>query len=156
MSAATVLFPFGVRLSTWLAGAAFVGVAVWRRDWRPLAAGFAWIWGFEVAFQVACIAAGYNFTPVVTRLGWVLVGIPIVVGLSSWVRPDWRIFLAAAAMFGVWGLAGFGVNTHETVYSVGDEILNEATKTLWALAYLVPLLSPFSFRLPVVGWEVST
>lgn len=138
---AEFLFLGGVRLSTWICVAAFLVLALLRRDWRPLAAGAAWLWSFEAVFQLAVIAAGYNATPPETRLGWVFIGVPVVVFLSAWVRPDPRLLAAAAACFAAWVLTGFRVNAHALAgLNVEGEVWNEAVKTLCALSYLVPLL----------------
>ena len=137
-----ILFPFGVRISTWLTIGAFLGLALWRRDWRPLVAGVAWIWGFEILFQVTAIVAGHDDTSTAARLGWVLLGVPIVVCASNWVRPDPWLLAAAICVFGAWVASGFHVNDHTMVgFDTGAEVLNEAAKILWAAAYLWPLWS---------------
>lgn len=146
MHTTTILFPFGVRLSTWLVSAAFVGLAVWRRDWRSLLAAAAWIWGFEVAFQLVAIATRAGTTPAVSRLGWVVIGVPVVVFAANWVRPEPRVFAAALALFAVWVATGFDVNGHGDPHiNVTAEVLNELAKTVWALAYLLPLLGGWRF-----------
>lgn len=138
---AAILFPFGVRLSTWLCAAAFLALALWRWDWRSIAAAAAWIWGFEIAFQVASIAEGHHDTTVVARIGWILIGVPVLAFLSAWVRPDRRLFIAAVLCFAGWVVIGFHVNDHTMVgFDPYAEALNEGAKTIWALAYLVPLL----------------
>lgn len=142
---AAILFPFGVRLSTWICAGAFIALALRRWDWRPIAAAAAWLWGFEITFQVASIAEGHHDTTVVARLGWILIGVPVVVLLSAWVRPDWRLLIAAVLCFGAWIVIGFHVNDHTTVgFDPYAEAFNELAKTLWAVAYLVPLLGAAS------------
>jgi hypothetical protein len=140
VNAAAVLFPFGVRLSTWLAVGAFLALAAYRRDWRPLLAAIAWIWAFEVAFQITSIAAGHHGASAVGRLGYILIGVPVVVCATAWVRPDGWLLAAAALCFVVWISTGFDVNGHAMVsFDPIGEGLNEASKTLLALAYLLPL-----------------
>jgi hypothetical protein len=56
------------------------------------------------------------------------------------VRPSPPLLLAAVAVFLVWCATGFHVNAHAKVgFDPSAEALNEAAKTLWALAYLLPL-----------------
>lgn len=140
MNAAAILFPLGVRLSTWLAATAFLGLAAYRRDFRPFLAAVAWIWGFEVVFEMTSIASGHHHASVAARLGYILVGVPIVVCVTAWVRPDRWLLAAAATCFVVWVATGFHVNGHTTAsLDPISEGLNEAAKTLLAVAYLVPL-----------------
>jgi hypothetical protein len=142
---AAILFPFGVRLSTWGCAAAFTALALRRWDWRPIAAAVAWMWGFEIAFQVASIAEGHHDTTVAARFGWILIGVPVVAFLTAWVRPDRRLFSAAVLCFGAWIVIGFHVNDHTTVgFDPYAEASNELAKTMWAVAYLVPLLGAAS------------
>src|SRR5215831_20711082 len=47
-----VLFPLGIRLSTWIGVFAFEAVAVVCRDWRPIWALAAWLLGFEALFEL--------------------------------------------------------------------------------------------------------
>jgi hypothetical protein len=149
---AAVLFVDGVRLSTWICAAAFILLALRTRDWRPLAAAAAWMWGFEIVFQVISIAEGHHDTSVAARLGWILVGLPVVALLTNWVRPDRRLLLAAGCCFAAWVLIGFHVNDHTAVgFDSFAEALNEAAKTLWAVAYLVPLLGASSIALARVS-----
>jgi hypothetical protein len=59
-------------------------------------------------------------------------------------------------VFAVWVAAGFHVNVNERGLAGFDptaEVLNEGSKTLWAAAYLVPLLSfgPLRLRWPQRG-----
>ena len=129
-------FPFGVRLSTCVCLAAFLVLAGMRRDWRPLLACGAWLWGFEFTFQLASIAAGHHEVTPTQRLGYILLAPPIVLFASNWVRPDPRIFAAALITFGIWLSTGFHVNTTLIHFNVLGEVLNELSKTLWAVAYL--------------------
>lgn len=98
------------------------------------------MWGFEVVFQITSIAAGNQDATVAGRLGYILIGVPIVVCVTSWVRPDGWLLAAAAACFFVWVATGFHVNAHTmSSFDPVGEGLNEAAKTLLAVAYLLPL-----------------
>lgn len=142
---AAVLFPFGVRLSTWLMVAAFVVLAVVRRNSRFLGAMVAWLGGFEVAYQATAAVVGNGST----GSGWpvvVLVVFGLVVTVVAWrrgVRPHRWLMLAVAVVWLVWVATGFSGNAATlTGLDVPGEVLNETAKTLWAFAYLVPLLAP--------------
>jgi hypothetical protein len=147
-----ILFPLGVRLSTWLLLACFVALAVRRRDQRALLAAAGWLTGFEACFEIGHLAVG------AASIGRGGVGLfPIIVCTASvvWltrhgIRPEWRLLAAAVAILAVWTAFGLRANGHQQgIFSLTtslrgfdpwDEALNEASKTLWALAYLVPLV----------------
>ena len=147
-----LLFPLGVRLSTWLLLLCFVALGVRRRDQRALLAAAAWLSGFEALFEIGHLAVG------AAAIGRGGVGLfPIIVCSASvvWltrhgVRPDWGLLAAAVAILAVWIALGLHANGHQQgIFSLTtslkgfdpwDEALNEASKTLWALAYLVPFV----------------
>lgn len=148
---AQLLFPLGVRLSTWIGAACFVVVAVRRRDQRPLLAAAAWLTGFEAVFEFLLLALG------VTHVGSGAPLFPIIVCTFSivWltrqgILPDWRFLGAAVAVLSIWAAFGLHANGHQhgifalttsmRGFSWRDEALNEVSKTLWAAAYLIPLL----------------
>lgn len=147
-----VLFPFGARLTTWVLVVAFVVLAAKKHDSRVLVAACAWLIGFEAAFDLSRFAVG-KAHPFVT---WAL---PLVVGVFTlaWayrndIRPARNYALATGAVWVVWLAVGVPVNQHTlTNFSWTAEILNVSAKTLWALAYLIPLLtsSRRSSRLPI-------
>ena len=57
------------------------------------------------------------------------------------VRPWWPLVGLTAALWAIWMATGFHFNGHGmTGFSISAELFNETAKTLWALAYLVPLL----------------
>lgn len=156
-----LLFPVGVRLSTWVALACFVALAALRRDGRPLLAGVTWFCGFEGAYQLFALLTGEGLpaigfaVPFSIGLGAVVV----VVASLRRVRPSWRLMLAVAAVWAVWLAVGFPANGPTLVgLDPLAEALNEAAKSLWALAYLVPLLAGSRFRArgrrtrPVYRW----
>jgi hypothetical protein len=139
-----VLFPAGVRLSTWIALACFAALAVSRRDARSLAAGAAWFFGFEGAYQAFALATGHGLpasglaAPALVGLGAVVVMVATLRG----VRPSPRLMVAVALIWTVWVAVGFPANG-PTLVALNPlaEALNEAAKSLWALAYLAPLLA---------------
>jgi hypothetical protein len=141
LSANTILFPLGMRLTTWGCVAVFVAVAMKRRDSKVLVAGCVWLLGFEAAFDISRFAVG-KAGPFAT---WAL---PLIVGLftlgwATWHRmlPSLPCALATAAVWLVWLAVGFPANQHTTVnFNWTAEVLNVSAKTLWALAYLLPLL----------------
>jgi hypothetical protein len=140
---AAVVFPFGVRLSTWIALAAFLALAVARRDGRPLAAGAAWFFGFEAAYQASALATGHGL-PALGAVAPFMIGLgAVVVGFASarGVHPAWRLMLVVAAIWTIWLAIGFPANGPTLVgFDPLAEALNEAAKSVWALAYLLPLL----------------
>ena len=142
---AELLFPaFGVRLSTWLALFVFAGIAAWRSEREPLLAALAWLAGFEGAYQVAAVLL--HTPPRLPFIGSIsislIVGMPLIAVAMTLLgaRPDPVLLGLAAVVFVVWLATGFHVNTSPSAINPAGEALNEGAKTLWALAYLVPLL----------------
>jgi hypothetical protein len=142
-----ILFPLGVRLSTWVVLGAFLVLGV--RDRRYWLAAAAWIGGFEVLYQATVtgrdlVNSGFHPTvwwaPVVV-MGVFLLGIGFVVWAARHgARPSFPLLAAAFVVWAVWIATGFHVNDHTlTGLDPTGEALNEGSKTLWALAYLVPL-----------------
>ena len=143
MTVATILFPFGARLSTWVAGGAFVVLAAKRRDGRVLFAGWAWLTGFEAAFQMTSLLLGHPLP--FGRADAFMYVIPGLVTVPwayrQGIRPSVGLMAVVAAIWTVWIATGFHVNSHTGAgFDPGGEALNEAAKTVWALAYLVPFL----------------
>jgi hypothetical protein len=138
-----VLFPVGVRLSTWIALAAFLVFAGQRRDGRPLAAGVAWFFGFEGAYQATALATG-NGLPALGSAAPILVvfgAIVVVIASRSGILPAWRVMALVAVVWIAWVAIGFPANAASLVgFNSVAEALNEAAKTLWAVAYLWPLV----------------
>ena len=145
-----VLFPLGIRLSTILAALAFAGLAVAGRDKLPLIAGWLWVTTFEAVFQIASLIMDklpLGLFPAVFFLILAAVTLPL---LGRKVKPDWRFLAAALLVIVVWMTTGFHLNGHQHgLFSLHTriahldgtaEFFNEAAKTLWALAYLLPLL----------------
>lgn len=138
-----ILFPLGVRLSTWLALGLFLALAAQRRDRAPLLAAAAWLFGFELVFQLTSLGAGrplpgYHWGP----FALIAVGVvSLLAAAHAGVKPSPAWLLAAGCCFAAWVATGFDVNEHTTAHlDVTGEVLNEAAKTLWAAAYFVPLV----------------
>lgn len=154
----TILFPFGVRTSSWLCVAAFVFLAIRRRDVAPLYAGWVWLFSFEAAFDITMMALGRK--PVLGGLHIYAVWGIASFALFTWkgVRPAASWAASAVVMWAVWLAVGFPVNLHTMAgFNPSAEALNEAAKALWALAYLWPFLrtSPFAGRLSQTGHGVA-
>jgi len=158
---AHVLFPLGVRLSTWIALAVFLALGV--RDRRYWWAAAAWVAGFETLYQATTTAGhllhsgfhpGHWWVPVIVfsvYLGGVAF---VVVAADHGARPSWPLLTAALLVWGLWIATGFHVNAHTMAdFDPASEVLNELAKTLWAAAYLVPLLAVRPLRLGRVGLQ---
>ena len=146
-----LLFPFGVRLSTLLTGLVFVSFAAAYRDKRFALAGWAWLTGFEAAFQATALALGHPLPKGIDGpIFYVVLGvITVPFALRFWSRPSVRLMAGVAAIWVVWLATGFHVNEHEMAgFRPSAEVLNEAAKTLWAVAYLWPLWQQSRRRRP--------
>lgn len=139
-----------IRVSTVLAGLVIV-VAVLLRRRDPLLALIslmAWASAFEILYSATGTAI--HGWPVVNFL-WMTaaVGGWVVLGQVRGIVPDWRLLVAMAVVWVLWMLTGFNSNAPSTAgtagfpmeFSVTNEILNELSKTLLALAYLAGALS---------------
>lgn len=136
------MFLMSVRLSTWVAILAFLLLYAWYRDRRFLLGALGWLGGFEVVFQLASLAARHPLP----RYHWgpfLLIGVGAVffgAAARRGVWPSGRLMILAAAAWVVWLATGFHVNSHHVMgLDPVSEVLNEAAKTLWALAYVLPL-----------------
>jgi hypothetical protein len=144
MMAGDLLFPIGgIRLSTLACAAAFLVLAVIRRDQRALLAGWAWLSGFEAAFQSLSLILGPLPFGIDGPIFYVVLGLATVPWITvHGVKPSLRLMVVTAAIFAVWVATGFHVNDHGmTGFDPLAEGLNEAAKTAWAIAYLWPLLT---------------
>jgi hypothetical protein len=135
-----ILFPLGVRLSTWIVLGVFLLFGV--RDRRYWLAGAAWLTGFEAAYQVTSLATGHplpgwGFMPFV----FMAIGVTVVgFSASRNVRPSASMMSVVAVLWVVWVASGFHVNGPTSIHlDPAAEVLNEAAKTLWGVAYLWPL-----------------
>jgi hypothetical protein len=155
-----ILFPLGVRLSTWLAFSAFVFLTAYRRDRQPLLAAAAWLVSFEAVFQIASIGVGVlplGLFPPIFFLTLAALTLPWLT--AQGIRPDWRILCVAVGVLAVWTTIGLPINGHRhELFSMHEqslagfdptaEVLNELAKTLWAAAFFVPLVA----RAPRPRW----
>src|ERR1051326_6536503 len=154
-----MLFLLGVRISTWLTVLVFGLIAAWRSERAPLLAAIAWLASFESAYQIASMIL--KTPPPIPLIGPVsislLVGAPAVALLMTAMGARANPLLLGLALltFGVWIATGFHVNTGTVVVSPTGEALNDAAKTLWALAYLLPLLPGTARSWSIVGWRSS-
>jgi hypothetical protein len=151
-----LLFPLGVRLSTWLGVLAFVALAGRRRSMLPLVAAWVWLIGFEAAFDSAGLALyGYatdRVLPVVLgvfTLAW-SARVRVLRVSRPWAVATvllWTLWLAIDFRWNSngWTLGGLPRYDPASDFRWQAEVLNETAKTAWALAYLLPLLTPRSF-----------
>jgi hypothetical protein len=107
----------------------------------PLVAAWVWLISFEAAFDGFGLAmAGYAADRV----------LPLILGVFTlaWcartniVRVSLPWVAATALAWAVWLGVGFHWNSYDSPaadFRWQAELLNEAAKTSWALAYLVPL-----------------
>jgi hypothetical protein len=136
---AVILFPLGARLSTWIGLAMFIAFAGVYRDRRFLIAALVWMTGFEAFYDMSSLVANPSH--------WRLNVFFLVCSLFTvlWFRnavpkPDLRLMALVAVVWVVWFATGFHVNSHGMAgFEPSAEALNEGAKTLWALAYLIPL-----------------
>jgi hypothetical protein len=139
-----LLFPLGgVRLTTNLIIAHFLTLAITWGNRRPALACLAWLFSFEAVFEVVSLVTGHGNTlgPIHASMYVVLAAVIVPWTYRRGVRPSWPLFAAALIFFAVWILTGFHVNQHTGHdFSASAEVWNELSKTLWATAYLVPLL----------------
>jgi hypothetical protein len=135
------MFLLGVRTSTWLTAAAFVTVAIIRRDRKALLAGWVWLSGFEAAFQVTAMTLGHPLPLGVDGpIFYLALGLITVPWFTrQGISPNLWVIGCLALLWAIWIAVGFPVNQHSTArLNVEAEMLNEGAKSLWALAYLLP------------------
>ena len=138
-----LLFPVGVRLSTWVGLAAFLVVWLVRRDRLTLLAAAAWFVGFEAAYQAFALTTGEGLAAkgLAAPLMIVLGVIVVAVARRHDVHPSGLLMVVVAAVWTAWVAIGFPANGPSLVgLNRVAEALNEAAKTLWAAAYLLPFL----------------
>jgi hypothetical protein len=132
-----------IRTSTVLAALVlFFVIAIGRRDpLRAVVAVVAWSALFEVVYQAVGIvgfhwAAGNWVWETAALAGWlVFAGV-----LGVW--PDCRLIPVFVILMTLWIAAGYHYNVagQTAPINMRDEVLNEASKTALALAYLVGAL----------------
>jgi hypothetical protein len=138
-----------IRVSTILASLV-IALALWHRHApvKGIVVVMAWLSAYEILFQASGAAVhGWSLS----NLAWMsaAVGGWVALAFVMGIIPDWRLLLLVALVWLVWILAGFDSNSPTVAgtsgfpvrFSVFDEILNELTKTLLALSYLVGALT---------------
>jgi hypothetical protein len=156
-----VLFPLGVRLSTILTALAFVGLAIARRNTLPLIAGWLWLVTFEAVFQIASLILVKLPLGLFSPIFFLTLAVVTLWVTRGKVRPDWRYLTAAVVVVVVWMATGFHLNGHQhgmfslhtriPNFDATAEVMNETAKTLWALAYFLPLVRRTSTDEPACG-----
>ena len=146
VDAAQILFPTGnVRLTTLLAFAAFVALAIQRRSSLPIVACAAWLSGFEAALHLTELGLSRPGTLDPLHFAvYLAIGAagPLVLAWRG-CPPSWPLLVAAAAVWATWVATGFHVNGHSMHdFSAPAEVWNELSKMLWAAAYFLPLARP--------------
>jgi len=137
-----------IRISTVLAAMGIVALILWRRR-SPLLAlvtSMAWASVFEIAFNATgTVLHGWPLS----YLAWLSAALGgwVLVSALLGVLPNRWLLIAVAAVWAVWIAAGFDSNApsgpgpgHPSSFSVTSEVLNELTKSLLALAYVVGAL----------------
>lgn len=137
-----VFFPgIGIRTSTVAFGVLLVAFGAFRR--QPLQgqlAALAWVFGFEIAWEITGYwASGGRLAG---APGWLVVGAAaLIMAWEANVQVEWRWFAVTAVLWLIWVATGFHYNmAGDRQINWGSELINEATKTAWALAYLWPFL----------------
>ena len=139
-----VFFPgVGIRTSTVAMGVLLVVIGALRR--QPLQgqlAALAWVFGFEIAWEITGYWMSGGRLP--GAPGWLPVGAAaIIMAWEAKVQIEWRWLAVTAVLWLIWVATGFHYNM-QTDRSIdwGSELVNEAAKTAWGLAYLWPFLRP--------------
>jgi hypothetical protein len=137
-----LFFPdVGIRTSTVLMGVLIVVFGALRR--QPLQgqlAALAWVFGFEIAFEITAYVTSGGHLP--GAPGWLVFG--AVANLMAWeakVKVEWRWFVVTGVLWVIWLALGFHYNMNGAgTINWGNEIINELTKSAWGMAYLWPFL----------------
>lgn len=137
-----------IRVSTVLAAVAIAAVLLWKRRSRLLAlvTVIAWASVFEIAYNATgTLLHGWPLTYLAWLTaalgGWVLLS--ALLGLY----PERWLLAATAVVWVVWMASGFESNAplgpgpgHPATFNLANEVMNELTKSLLALGYLVGAL----------------
>jgi hypothetical protein len=138
-----------IRVSTLVASIVILVVVLWHRrsPLIALVAVMAWASTYEILFSATgAIVHGWSLGGFVWLSaavgGWVVLA--FVVG----VIPTWRWLLPFAVVWLIWILTGFNSNSPTVAgtpgfparFSVVDEVINELSKSLLALAYVAAAL----------------
>jgi len=109
----------------------------------------AWLSAYEILFQVTgAVVHGWSLS----NLAWMTaaVGGWVALAFAMGIVPDLRLLVLVVVVWSIWILAGFDSNSPTVAgtsgfpvrFSMSDEILNELSKSLLGLAYLVGALAP--------------
>ena len=145
----SLVWTYGFRNTTLLTALVFVVIGLARRRPVALLALFAWMTGFEAAWQWTYLAMlklnphmwvwvpdGWRYAPIALAIaGPALIVLTRLAGL----RADRRWVIATAVLWILWVLEGLHANYPGRPFDVFSEVVNVCVKTSWALCYLVPL-----------------
>ena len=157
MNADWLWLPIGsIRTSTLISAVVlFLAIVIARRDpLRGVVAVVAWTALFEIVYQAVGIvgfhwAVGNWIWETGALAGWLILA--SVLGIS----PDWRVMILFIVLMAVWIATGYHYNVAGQIspINVRDELLNEASKSALALAYLIGALrrSATEFASPSAG-----
>ena len=145
----SLIWTYGFRNTTLLTALAFVVIGLARRRPVALLALFAWMTGFEAAWQWTYLAMlrlnphmwawvpdGWRYAPIALAVAGPLL---IVLTRLAGLRADRRWVAVTAVLWMVWIAEGLHANYPGRPFDVFSEIVNVSAKTAWALCYLVPL-----------------
>lgn len=113
--------------------------AVRRRPDLAVVAVIAWAGGFEVVYQAVDLVHWRHWWQL-NAWGWEAAALAgwVFLAPAVGIRLEWPWVALTLLCFGIWVATGFDYNyTPSRPFSVGAEIKNEVTKTVWALMYLV-------------------
>jgi hypothetical protein len=134
-----LFLPDALRTTTVLMGLLLLAFGLIRR--RPLQgflAAMAWIVAYEAAWQLTAYCIDGR------PLGWPIVPAAVAalaISLFAGVAVDLRWLLLTAGLWLVWIVSGYHYNMPWAVpFDWWGELMNEATKIAWGMAYLWPLL----------------
>jgi ABC-type glucose/galactose transport system permease subunit len=140
-----------IRVSTVIASGVMVVAVLWRRHspFIAVVAVMAWLSAYEILFQATgAVMHGWN----ASYFAWMsaAVGGWVVLGIVKGVVPTWRWLIPVALVWLIWILTGFNSNSPTAAgtagfplrFSIIDEVVNELSKTLLAIAYLAAALRP--------------
>lgn len=150
-----------IRISTVLMSLVLIAVIVWQRRSAPVAAiaVMAWLSTYEIFYEATGVvihgwSLGYFLWMSAAVGGWV--ALAVLAGMA----PNRWLLLATALVWVLWIVTGFNSNSPTVAgspgfpkdFSISGEILNELTKTLLGLAYLVGALRASKRPVHLVDW----
>jgi hypothetical protein len=138
-----------IRVST-VAMILLIAIVVGLRTRRASIVGLTilgWMGVYEVVWQLLYAGFGYQpFRPAIqfscAVFGW------LILGYYMGIRPDRYLTAAWALITVAWIALGFHANFPTHPFSVSDEIINELSKTILGVAYLLGALRTVARRQP--------